>query len=916
MKVTSIIKGRFKGGNMKKARTISLKETMLGKGQIIESDGSKLPSGVLCRVRYPICIVDEKNRNNRIYRKEVWESVLKNEEVLEKLEHRNLFGNQEHPIESQLKLNKDDTSHIISEMHVGENNMVYADFDVLPTEAGKFINVLLEAGCDVGVSTRAEGELEEKIEEATGDKYYDVVPEAYQFITVDFTADPSTVGTFPKDIQRNVMNHVKSSYESHRINKNVACALLEGIKTKEAKKLMESIKKDKNVEEDVVAKPKVADAAKGDAVGKTTVLDKGAKDDKEPKIKPTDNSKDHEKALEPDVKQDKTDDQAKAKVSVEGEPQNKTTVLPTDDAQIDNSKEIKDNKVKENDEMDYTEVEQKEYFDYLAELRDSGITNMFGAAPYLQKAFGLEKDEARKILSAWMKSFNESKIKECADAQNIEATNKFGKDYGKLSKAEKEEVDANIATMARESKIKTLKENKKINEGMFSWLKPDGEPIYSSEGHLETVYMVDDDNKKYKEDAYEGYGVFGGKDYYALLAEMNGVTEGDDKAKRQQGIDIAFGKGTKYEDDRGEHTPGVKYPRFTTDENAKYSSLPNPKSDPNQGWFQEPEEDEDERYWDDDDMDEAKKTKSQLRTKIKDLRKEIVAFRKAGDKDRVKDLEGEIDDIETKIANLKESRAKFPIKENFDEMVEYFKVAFANMKPEAKRKARASLSEATLPISIRKRTTEQRVKIAMLEAKLGRMVEIYSGIKEKYTKDVMDYTSSLTEAEKSKLSLAERAIVEAKKNFEAIIKGKLAKLKEELKANYVKELSEAKAKAEKDLKEAVEKSKKNLKEMVEKNEKDLKSLKESHTKALLKKYFDTKVAVTGLSAHLSKRAPTLLEHCVSEEDVDNVINRLRDDIRENVSSPVISEVEVASAQSPAEKQLTNRIGKIMEKVNP
>ena len=43
-------------------------------------------------------------------------------------------------------------------------------------------------------------------------------------------------------------------------------------------------------------------------------------------------------------------------------------------------------------------------FTFLDDLKDSGKTNMFGAAPYLQREFGLEKREAREVLSNWMKS--------------------------------------------------------------------------------------------------------------------------------------------------------------------------------------------------------------------------------------------------------------------------------------------------------------------------------------------------------------------------------------------------------------------------------------------------------------------------------------------------------------------------------
>jgi hypothetical protein len=48
----------------------------------------------------------------------------------------------------------------------------------------------------------------------------------------------------------------------------------------------------------------------------------------------------------------------------------------------------------------------KEYFDYLVELRDSGVTNMWGAAPYLEQEFGLSHQEARDVLIAWIESFD------------------------------------------------------------------------------------------------------------------------------------------------------------------------------------------------------------------------------------------------------------------------------------------------------------------------------------------------------------------------------------------------------------------------------------------------------------------------------------------------------------------------------
>ena len=42
----------------------------------------------------------------------------------------------------------------------------------------------------------------------------------------------------------------------------------------------------------------------------------------------------------------------------------------------------------------------------MEKLRRSGITNMFGATPYLENEFRISEAEARKILLDWMKNYN------------------------------------------------------------------------------------------------------------------------------------------------------------------------------------------------------------------------------------------------------------------------------------------------------------------------------------------------------------------------------------------------------------------------------------------------------------------------------------------------------------------------------
>jgi hypothetical protein len=49
----------------------------------------------------------------------------------------------------------------------------------------------------------------------------------------------------------------------------------------------------------------------------------------------------------------------------------------------------------------------EEHLRFLDDLRDSGVTNMFGAASYLVDAFGLDKKTARAVLQLWMSTFSD-----------------------------------------------------------------------------------------------------------------------------------------------------------------------------------------------------------------------------------------------------------------------------------------------------------------------------------------------------------------------------------------------------------------------------------------------------------------------------------------------------------------------------
>jgi len=115
--------------------------------------------------------------------------------------------------------------------------------------------------------------------------------------------------------------------------------------------------------------------------------------------------------------------------------------------------------------------------------------------------------------------------------------------------------------------------------GMFSWYTQDTNRRIIN-GENRHIVMTDNKGNRYSEECYEGYGEFGGKDYYELMAEMNDYTieqfDGSHDLLRNKGISLAFDG-----DNSGENAPHI-YPSLT--ENGVYYNGKSPHIDPNQGF--------------------------------------------------------------------------------------------------------------------------------------------------------------------------------------------------------------------------------------------------------------------------------------------------------------------------------------------
>lgn len=129
-----------------------------------------------------------------------------------------------------------------------------------------------------------------------------------------------------------------------------------------------------------------------------------------------------------------------------------------------------------------------------------------------------------------------------------------------------------------------------LTEGQFSWITQDtDQQIGSEEENTIPVYMFDDKGNFYYEPNYDGYGEFGGMDYYELLDKMNGG-----RGDRGRGIDLAFGS--------EKVASRVLFPALVTQPNMfnykTHDFTKEAKHDPNQSWYAGKEDEDEDIYGD------------------------------------------------------------------------------------------------------------------------------------------------------------------------------------------------------------------------------------------------------------------------------------------------------------------------------
>ena len=122
--------------------------------------------------------------------------------------------------------------------------------------------------------------------------------------------------------------------------------------------------------------------------------------------------------------------------------------------------------------------------------------------------------------------------------------------------------------------------------GQFSWITQDtNESIRCNVLDERAIaYMHDNKGNVWEENCYEGYGEFGGKDFFQLLAEMNNVADltGDVEKDRLVGIDLYYSN-------------NCISPNLTRNKNWIWID-DKPEDDINQGWGEEEQEEDDDCF--------------------------------------------------------------------------------------------------------------------------------------------------------------------------------------------------------------------------------------------------------------------------------------------------------------------------------
>lgn len=220
---------------------------------IIEKDvvsNVKNPN-ILGRFNAVLSKSDEKTQNGTFYSRDLWESVIKSENFQDKLSKKLIMGEIDHPADPETSIKR--VSHSVINVWT-EGNEVWGKCEVFNTPNGQILWTLLNAGVQMGISSRALGE------EEFSEGVKRIKKEGFNLIGWDAVVEPSAFGAGFKSFSESKKNYIKESLS--KVDSSLAKQIVEEVEKKsdeimklenrQLKKLYEtSSKATKNLQESV-----------------------------------------------------------------------------------------------------------------------------------------------------------------------------------------------------------------------------------------------------------------------------------------------------------------------------------------------------------------------------------------------------------------------------------------------------------------------------------------------------------------------------------------------------------------------------------------------------------------------------------------------------------------------------------------
>ena len=115
--------------------------------------------GILGRLTGVIADFVNPTRNQRHYSEELWENVFNDPLMQEKIKNRCCFGELGHPAD-RTEVDMEKIALCLAEVpKKGKDGCLHGVFDILDTPNGRILKCLCDYGCNIGVSSRGEGDL-------------------------------------------------------------------------------------------------------------------------------------------------------------------------------------------------------------------------------------------------------------------------------------------------------------------------------------------------------------------------------------------------------------------------------------------------------------------------------------------------------------------------------------------------------------------------------------------------------------------------------------------------------------------------------------------------------------------------------------------------------------------------------------